>query len=108
MDELISYFLSLPDQVLTYIVFPKLPLDIIGKLCPVHTKFNNICQNDILWQIKSFNDFPNLINHKSSTSTWRNFYFSNIKYVPVVHDDQIIGHIFISSNEDIDAIKSIK
>lgn len=91
------------------IVFPELPIDVIGQLCSIHTKFNNVCQNENLWIIKTTHDYPIFVNQKPNTSTWRDFYiylFNNFKNVQVIYNSQVIGNIWISRLDNWDEFKN--
>ena len=53
--------LNLPDGVLLDVIFPKLPVDILGKICSMNVRFNTLCQNDKLWLNKTLNDYPTAV-----------------------------------------------
>jgi hypothetical protein len=104
-DELIDNLLSLPDETLINVIFPRLPLDIMGKLCTINTKFNNICQDEKIWINRINNEFPGY--QKPSTSTWGDFYMSlTYKIVPIIYNGDYIGNIWINSSDDLDTIKN--
>ena len=42
-------------------MFPRLPIQILTKLCSIHTKFQNICQNDALWRELLLRDFSKTV-----------------------------------------------
>jgi len=92
---LISSFLSLPDEVLLTEVFPRLPIDNINELCSTNIRFYNICQNDILWQIKTFNEFPTWISQKLPDILWRDYYRLLIsgKSIPIYYHGDRIGYV---------------
>jgi hypothetical protein len=69
--DLVSYFLTLPDEFLLTELFPRLPVDIIRKLCSVHSRFNTICQTDSLWQYLLERDF---VKSKKILKTWHDTY----------------------------------
>jgi hypothetical protein len=71
MDPLVSYFLTLSDEFLLTELFPRLPIDIIGKLCSVHSRFDTICQTDSLWRYLLKRNFEKL---KKLLDTWRDTY----------------------------------
>lgn len=101
-DE-ISYFLSLPDQVLLDVVFPRLSYKEIGILCRVHSKFNDICNNDQMWFLKVQIDYPNYWRYKPEYIFWRNYYeyLLNSKSIPVYLDGNIIGHVKYDSGRPL-------
>lgn len=109
IDPQISYFLSLPDEVISYEIFPRLPLGTLNNLCRAHLKFNNICLNDTLWQIKTFNDLPTMANRKPANMAWRSFYMQLfIRRVPVeieIPRCGISGHINLYSTSTIESLR---
>jgi hypothetical protein len=44
--QLVLELLSLPDNILTNIIFPDSPIETLNKLCMLNVRFNN----DILWE----------------------------------------------------------
>lgn len=110
-----SYFLSLPENVLATVVFPRLSLDEIDSLCNLSPKFENICTNEELWKIKMTNEYPEFIRSKFPDTTWRYYYYllekgkvplyyhgDRIDYVPFVPYlfDDIINMILSYINDN--------
>lgn len=107
--DLISYLLSFSDEVLLNTVFPTLSLDILENLCSSNIRFNNICQNERLWIHKVTNDYPDFINQKPNTFTWKDFYiylYHNVKRVPIIYNNSIAYYIWINKFDNFDTIKS--
>jgi len=65
----ISYFLSLPDDILEREVFMRLPIDVISKLCQVHSRFNDICQDNRFWKSRVINEYPLQVQNKPKSSS---------------------------------------
>jgi len=99
-SQLTSYFLSLPDEVLANEVFPRLPIDLLNKLCLIHSKFNNICNDDGMWKLKTFNDYPDYYGSKPETLTWRNYYraLTGEYLLPIYYNGDIISYVKFNSN----------
>lgn len=77
--QLVLELLSLPDNILINIIFPDLPVETLNKLCMLNVRFNNICNNDILWEIKTIKEYPFIVNNKSFNTSWKDFYFLSSK-----------------------------
>ena len=92
---------SLPIDVLWKNFFSKLPLETIDILCQTSSQFSVICKDELLWQIKTQNDYPELADKKLPTSSWNQYYhFLNYgKQIPVYYNGDRIGYIpFSQSN----------
>jgi hypothetical protein len=90
--EDISYFLSLPDEVLITEIFPRFGIDVLNRLCQVNVRFNLICQDETLWQIKTINEFPSL--SKPSNISWKDYYRLLVgKRIPLYYQGDRISYI---------------
>lgn len=90
----VSHFLSLSDQVLTEVIFPNLSLDIIENLCFANNRFKNICNNEVLWKTKVYDEFSQYVSFKPSISTWKDFYYLLIRgpKLPLYYNGDIIEY----------------
>jgi len=98
-DSLISYFLTLPDEVLLTEIFPRFPIVVISRLCLVNYRFNQICNNDILWQIKTLNKYYMYKSLKPLTVSWKNYYlFLSVgEKIPVYYHGDRIDYVNFGS-----------
>lgn len=102
-----AHFLTLPDQVLINVVLPRFSYNVLEGLCSSNVRFNDVCQNDQLWNIKVTNELTSFISRKSIDVKWRDYYFSFLR--PVYYHGDIIGSVIYSPDvigQTIDAIIS--
>jgi hypothetical protein len=99
-DMLISYFLNTPDEVLITEIFPRFPLNILNKLCSLNIRFSNICSDDTLWQLKTSNEFPELMTQKPTDSSWNDYYrfIVNSRLIPIIYDGDRINYAQFNSD----------
>jgi hypothetical protein len=107
-DPLISYLLSLPDQVLLEEVLPRLPTETINNLCRLQTRFSYICIDDNFWHSKVNIDFPGRNYLKSPLMTWREFYMSLYRDVPVYCRGVIIANVKVVYCNDPNIYRTIR
>lgn len=88
------YLLSIPDEVLLYEIFPRLPRYIMFKLSHLHSRFNNICNNDIVWQMKVTHEYHDISRFKHTDITWKDYYKSLLTApkIPVYYNGDIISY----------------
>ncbi len=101
----IAYFLTLPDQVLINVVLPKFSANVLENLCYSNVKFNTICHNDQLWQIKSMNELPSFVNLKPIDMTWKDYYLSFLR--PVYYHGDVISYVLYTPDNISQTIESI-
>ena len=93
-DSMIEYFASFPDNILETVVFPKLPIAVLGNLCSSDQRFSNVCQSDTLWYHKLSNDYPEFVDGKSAEITWRDYYILvSSPQIPLYYHGDRIGYI---------------
>ena len=81
MNYTLSYLSTLPDSVLLEEIFPQLSLEYLSKLCIVNSRFNNICVNDRLWQLKTQYEYPNKITSKPKNISWKSYYQHLVNFI---------------------------
>lgn len=106
-DEQISYLLSLPYEVLTYEILPKLSGSMVLKLCNINSRFNDACNDDPFWKIKielEYHDIYDILKaHKNISVSWKEYY----KYLllsnklRVYYNGDILMYIYINFNSII-------
>lgn len=84
--------LLLPDEVLIFEVLPKLPIESLVNFCQINQRINDICKNDTLWQLKTYNDYPDKINNKPELLLWVDYYNQLYKFIPIYINGDIIGY----------------
>lgn len=104
VNDLVTSFIHIPYEILLYEIFPHLSIKTINALCPVNSLFNDLCNDEILWEIKINKEYPSLIYQKPSDFSWRDYYKSLItKTVPVYyHGDNIFMITFVT--DDIQSV----
>jgi hypothetical protein len=73
MDAQVSYWLSLPDDVLMNNVFTQLSFPYLTYLCQVNERFAKICRNDYLWHKLTERDFG-ITSMPQGINSWRETY----------------------------------
>lgn len=81
MDQL-SWYLSLPDDVLVHNVLSQTPLDVLLNLCSSDKRLGGLCQLDELWYYKIMYDFPEWEWLKPPEMSYYDFYLVLTKYKP--------------------------
>ncbi len=64
MNYSVPELLTLPDNFLLEEIFADLSLQQLSQLCATYNRFNKICSNDRLWQIKTFEEYPTKANQR--------------------------------------------
>lgn len=92
---LIPYFLSLTDQILIDVVFPRLNYQHINHLYQVHKRFNNICKSENMWLNKTTIDYLDDYKNKPGTITWKSYYQFLIKsiLIPFYDKGSIVDYV---------------
>lgn len=67
-------YTALPDSLLLEEVFPYLSLTHLSQLCSINRRFNQICLNDRLWQLRTYHEYPERVSRKPLNMDWRNYY----------------------------------
>lgn len=90
--------ISLPEDILTTLIFPRLSTSDIGKLCPLHSRFNNASKNENLWQRKVYDEYPQYYYVKDEESTWKEFYIYLYESweVPIYENGDVVKWIRIN------------
>ncbi len=108
MNYTIPQLLTLPDNFLLEEVFPQFSPFQLSKLCSTHTRFNKICSNDRLWQIKTFDEYPAKVDQKPSSMSWKQYYrelYNIIRELPVyVASAPNLGKINLDRNSTIQSL----
>ena len=94
---------ALPDPILIEEILPQLPIEHLDKLYAINSRFNKICLNERLWQIKTNNEYPVYITKKPGNLSWRQYYKYLqivIRQVPIEYRDNT-SNITIIDNIDL-------
>lgn len=90
-----EHFISLPQEIIGNGIFPFLsPLD-INKLCQTHSYFGILCHNELLWNLKVLDEFPEYHSFNSPRVSWKNYYLllARGKFVPLYYHGDEIAYI---------------
>lgn len=104
MDEYPSYLLSLPDEVLLNVIFPRLDLHYLLYLCEVNVKFSKLCQQDSMWKERVNFEFPDFlcisdipefsctfnVHNIPPNTSWKDYYiflYQNVINVKMYRDE---------------------
>ena len=107
----VTYLLDLPDNVLLEEIFPQLPFESLLKLCTVNRRFHRLCLIDRLWQLRTYNYYPDKVNQKPTDITWRQYYtylFNPIiREIPIdVFGQKSIGKINLHYNSTLKSLSN--
>lgn len=100
IEQDIPYFLSLSQEVLLHELFPRLDISQINRLCLTNTYFNDICNNETLWQIKLNNEYSDIYSYKPENISYREYYkiLYTSKLIPVYYNGDIIEYVHYNRN----------
>ena len=105
---------TLPDPILIEEILPQLPIEHLDKLYAINTRFNNICLNERLWQIKINNEYPIHITKKPCNLSWRQYYkylLIFIRQIPITYMDNasnttVIENIDLTRKSTIESLSA--
>jgi len=107
-NDLVVSFSNIPYEILLGNIFPYLSIKTINDLCSVNNIFNDLCNDETLWKIKTSNEYPTLLNQKPITSTWRNYYRTLVSRIaPVYYHGDVISIIRFIPDEIGSVIESL-
>lgn len=91
---------DISDEILTYEVIHHLDIISINNLCLCNSKLNNICNNELLWKIKTKNDYCDRYMNKSNNMSFKQYYIilHKSKQIPIYYNGDIITHVNFHSN----------
>lgn len=90
---------AVPDEILCTVFLPKLPLNEMKTLCNTCQRFDEVRQDDRLWQQRTFNDYLSTVDQRPSNVSWREHYKIQLcgRYISIYyHGDRICDMRFLN------------
>lgn len=100
MEEKDLNLFNISNEILIYEIIYRLDIISINNLCLCNSKLHNICNDELLWKIKTKNDYNNQHINKPNDTNWRQYYIVlyKSKHIPIYQNGDIIAYVNYNRN----------